>query len=114
MNSIIQSVDSIFNNVQKNLDFLTPRELSQALVELSVYLGNMGDMLSDVDQKYSKIWLQMREKTKSDRHAEIAARTTQTYKTKKTLKLKIEATKELINSLKKRIEVLNNESKNQY
>lgn len=110
----IKAVDDIFNKVDEEMDIMTPRDLSQIIVELSVYLGKMGDMLATTNIKYSKIWLRLRETTKSDKHADIAAGTTETYKHRKVLKMKISATTELINSLKKRIEVLNNEARNQY
>lgn len=111
---VFDSIDALFCKVQQDLDVLTPRELSQILVELSVYLGILGDFLSDAKADCGILWTQARQTVKSDRHADQVVRCNMIYRNRIKIECKIDAIKEVINTLKKRIEVLNNESKNQY
>lgn len=105
---------TIINNIKNNLDVLTPREISDYTIYLAVEFGKFGQDLAQADFEYAKKWLELRQICETDKQAEMKAKATQEYHTKKKLEYVVKGIKETIQALKKRQAVLSDEAKNQY
>lgn len=106
--------DKIVDDIEKNFKILTPHQLSNYCIQLSVWLVNIGDDLAEAEIKYNSVWAIERLAYDTDKQAEIKSKTTNEYFKKRKLELKLKALKELINAVKKRLMVLSDEGKNQY
>jgi hypothetical protein len=107
-------VETIIAEITARLSEMTPREISEKTIQLSVELGNIGSMLVDAEVVYAKRWNELRLQLDTDGMADKVSKTTIEYKLKKELEYKFRTVKEIIQSLKKRISVLCEESRGNF
>lgn len=100
----------IIQDIQQNLETLNPRQVSNYSVHLSVLLAGIGEELAHSEIAYHKKWVEIRDNTETDGAAEKRSKASEEYYRRRLLETQFKSTKEIINSLKKRLDVLRDES----
>lgn len=106
--------EQIVDEIKKNLDTLTPRQISDYAVQLSVLLSDIGQDLALAEIEYAKKWDALRIHCDTDGQAEKKSKATEEYYRRRMLEFRFKATKELIQSLKKRLDVISDEARSKY
>jgi len=101
--------EEIIEDIQTHNEILTPVIMSEYLTMLSVYLSSMAEDYANKSKLYYKKWVEIRETTETDGQAEKRAKATDEYYDKNLLDRQWKATIEMIQSLKKRLGMFNDE-----
>ena len=96
------------------LDNMTPEELSNELLELSNTYGTHSDELGEILEGKARLWMKIREKTKSDTSAERTWNATDMGIREVTLKLKLKAIEKRMSALRTRLRIMDTEAKNMF
>lgn len=104
----------IIAEIKERLESLTPRQISDYSVQLSILLSNIGEDLAVSEIEYAKKWDALRIHCETDGQAEKKSKATEEYYRRRLLEFRYRSTKELINSLKKRLSVVCGESAARY
>ncbi len=104
----------IIEDIKLNLGELTPRQISDYSVRLAIHYGNIGQQLADADMDYAKTFEKIRFGTDTDKQAEMKSKSTEEYHNKCRLEFATKGLKEIIQALKKRLSVIENEIRNRY
>ncbi|OGS35278.1 MAG: hypothetical protein A2293_08025 [Elusimicrobia bacterium RIFOXYB2_FULL_49_7] len=106
--------EEIVEDIKNNLEVLTPKAVSDYTVQLSILLGELGTDLALAEIEYAKKWDALRIHCDTDGQAEKKSKATEEYYKRRMLEFRFKSTKELIQSLKKRLTVLSDEAHNNY
>jgi hypothetical protein len=106
--------EQIVSDIKENLATLSPRKVSDYSVQLSALLSEIGEDFALAEINYAKKWDALRVNCDTDGQAEKKSKATEEYYQKRMLEFRFKSTKELIQSLKKRLEVLADEGRNIY
>jgi hypothetical protein len=109
----VSSREGIIADIQANLETLSAREVSNYSVMLSALLARLGEQLAVAERAYYQRWEIIRLNVETDGRAERKAKATEEYYQRRLLDAQFKSTKELIMSLKKRLEVLMDEEREQ-
>jgi len=107
---------SILDEIEKNIDNIidVPDEISKALVKLASLISSLSVCCIQFKQCAVDRFLDWRHEGRTAKDSEMLMKSSQDYYYYELIKMKIDAIKELINSLKKRLEVLAHEQTNLY
>lgn len=109
---LISILDEIENNINNIIN--VPDEITKTLVKLASLISSLSVCCIKFKQCASDKFLDWRNEGKTIKDSEMLMKSSQDYYYYKLTQMKIDAIKEIINSLKKRLEVLANEQKNLY
>lgn len=112
MNTKPKTRQDIIDEIIRNNDILTPPIVAEFISMLAALLANQSESMAQVSQDYYKKFVEIREDTKSNADAEMKAKATNEYKAKNKSQIDFDCTVEMINGLKKRMSVFENEWKN--
>lgn len=110
----IDLIDTVIEQIRFNLDHLTPRQVSDYTVKLSGWYYRLSTLSADATREFYRTWDELRCTAESKASAEITAKASNEYHLKIAIELKFEALKEMIMALKKRLDMLENETKGKY
>lgn len=115
-NKQVKELMSILDEIEMNIDNIIdiPDEITKTLVKLASLISSLSVCCIKFKQCASDKFLDWRNEGKTIKDSEMLMKSSQDYYYYKLTQMKIDAIKELINSLKKRLEVLANEQKNLY
>lgn len=107
---------SILDEIEKNIDNIIdiPDDISKTLVKLASLISSLSVCCIQFKQCATDRFLDCRSEGKTIKDSEMLMKSSQDYYYYKLIQMKIDAIKELINSLKKRLEVLAHEQTNLY
>lgn len=108
------TVNEIRKDISENLGTLTPRQISDYAVMLSVHLGSMSEGVARAEVTYNKKWETLRIACETDGMAERKSKASEEYYQKRLLELEFKAVCELIKSLKKRLSILEKENESMW
>jgi hypothetical protein len=111
--SEINTREDILEDIKKNLETLTGREVSNYSVMLSALLARVGEELATAEVTYYRKWESIRLAVTTDGRAEKQAKGTEEYLNRRLLEIRFKSTREVIQSLKKRMDVLMDEERSQ-
>jgi len=111
---LITDTKTIITLLQSKIGELTPRQVSDFTVVLSISYGNLGQELAEADMAYAKVWLDIKEGCDTVAEAEMRAKATPEYLKKKKLEYATKGLLQTIQALKKRQNVLADEARGQY
>jgi len=105
MNDRHMTREEVIQDVEDRLDSMPPQELAEAAITLSGYLTRMTTEIAQATQAYYKKWCEIREYAHitTDGRAEKEAKATDEYYKKKKLTLDYDATREMVNAIKKKL-----------
>jgi len=97
--------EETIQDVEDRLNSMTPQELAEAAITLSGYLTRMTTEIAETTQAYYKKWCEIREYAHitTDGRAEKESKATDEYYKKKKLSLDYDATREMVNAIKKKL-----------
>ena len=110
----ITTREEIIADIKQNLATLTPDTVSKYSVMLSVHLASIGEQEAKADLAYHQEWERIRLAIDTDGGADKRAKATQEYYLKRLLEVQQKSTVQIIQALKKRLEVLRDESHGGY
>lgn len=107
---------SVLDDIEKNIDNIIdiPDDISKALVKLASLISSLSVCCIQFKQCATDRYLDWRHEGRTIKDSEMLMKSSQDYYYYKLIQMKIDAIKELINSLKKRLEVLAHEQTNLY
>jgi len=108
-----ERIEKIKQGIVENLDYLSPREVSDYTVQLSSLLDTLGALLAERERAYVEIWNIARKTVESNRQADMTARDSDVYQERREIEARIKGITELIYALKKRGSMLELEARNQ-
>lgn len=106
--------EQIVEDIKHNLATLNPRQVSDYAVQLSVLLSEIGEQLAFAEIEYAQKWDALRIHCDTDGQAEKKSKSTEEYYKRRMLEFRFKSTKEIVQSLKKRLQVLADEAVNRY
>jgi hypothetical protein len=92
----------------------TPRELAEERLQEAYDIATLGEMLVDVYKEKAKLWPEFRSEAKSTVEADRKWEMTEQGLLEKEIKIKMKVKEHKISAIRTYLEVLNNESRNQY
>lgn len=107
-------IHDIINEIRTKLDTITPNQLSDYAVRLSVYMFDISEKATQAEIQYCIDWANIRKEVSTNGEADKLAKTKESYKTKRILESQVKSIKEIINALKKRLQLLSDESNSRY
>lgn len=105
----MKTEEQIIQDIKDNLEMLSPDVISTYAIQLSMYMGFLGEQIAKADMAFNKKWEEIRFRVDTDGQAERKSKATEEYFQKKLLETKYKSLKELVNALKRRLNVLSDE-----
>jgi hypothetical protein len=102
--------EDIFNDIDDNLDGLTKEDLSRYILRLCSWLAYNSSEMARAETAFNASWVGHLEMGKSCAESKVRARVGQVFKDFRIKEIEYDAVKEMINGLKKRLEVVLGES----
>lgn len=106
-------IEKIESDILEELDYLTPRQISDYAIKLSMILGSLGSELARKEHEYALQWNEIRKNSVTVRDADMKARSTEAYRERREIDNRIKSLTELIHALKKRTNMLELEARHQ-
>ncbi len=114
MKETFEEAQKLINLIGENLVTMTPHQVSDQTVRLSILYGSLGDELATAEAALAKEWLRLRPTCGTNSEAEKRTKGTEAFAEKKKLEYAVRGIKEIIQALKKRQQVLTDEANMRY
>ena len=105
--------EEIIKDIKENLARLSPDTVSKYAVMLSAHLAGLGENLATADLVYHQEWERIRMCVETDGFADKKSKATEAYYNKRMLETQEKSTVQIIQALKKRLGVMENELRSQ-
>jgi hypothetical protein len=105
MNTKPKTRQDIIDEIERNNEILTPPVVAEFITMLAVLMANQSEKMATNTKLYYKKWVEIRETVETDGRAEKIAKSTDEYYNKNKGQIDFDCTVELINALKKRMSV---------
>lgn len=112
--AVSKSIRDIIDAVQPRVESMTPSQASDYVVRLATLLYDMADVVGESKSQYYQKWHMFRKLSATAKDSEIEAKATPEYATAETLERRFDALVEIIQALKKKIVILEAQTKMKY
>jgi hypothetical protein len=111
---LMAQIERIKTDIVDELDYMTPREVSDRSIKLASLIDSLIGIAAHKEQEYARLWIGAKLESKTDREADMRARSSDVYLERREIEGRVKSLTELLNALKKRNSMLELEARNQH